>query len=463
MSEAEETRSQDTIRFNIPSVFSAGIRGIRDRSKELGKRRTFIYSFLIVAVVWGIALWFASQPSETWAEFTTSRIIMIMCITLVIVTVLSLFPAAIYAAFTWREKERARQHTLSELEHYNMLDLLEDDVNKCFETIYNVEAYRVPVPLATLAMLIGWVLFFYSEGLGTLAPLIHAGEFSKLLINTKYAHPVIFGFLGAFFFSMQMLFRRYLTADLKASVFMHVAVRIWGVMILTLVLSAVWDAVVPSGTEVYEARYVLLAVCFIVGIVPDVALDLIQKAARAGLGRLRPLAYRHIPLSKIQGLNLWHQARLSEEGIDSVQNLAMSDIIGLIVNTRLGLMRLLHWVDQAILQVHVGDDIKEFNKAGIRTATDFEFVYMGLPPDEKELEHKRESELARKVAQEERIYVPPVPPALTKTIGDGDGLAERLRNHMIAVCNDENYRRLRTLHLRKINPPEEAETKQEAC
>jgi hypothetical protein len=411
-----------------------------------GKKPTFIYCLAIVAIIWVLGLWCTSMPLPAWAGLPKETTMIVMGLILGMITAFSLFPAAIYAAFTWREKERARLRTVSEVRHYSMQAVLEKDVNTCFDTIYDPETYKMPVPLATLAMQIGWVLFFFSEGVAPITQLVQSGRFLDLLVNLENAHPVVFGFLGAYFFSLQMLFQRYLTTDLKASVFMHIAVRIWSVMILTLILSVVWNAIAVTETGGDQVRPALLAISFIAGIAPDVALDLIKRAARTGFGKLQSLTYRHISLSKIQGLNLWHQARLSEEGIDSVQNLAMSDIVGLIVNTRLGLIRLLHWVDQALLYIHVGNDIEKFFKAGIHTATDFEFVYMGLPQGEQtKLKHQREEELKKKIELDKGKYVPAVPPILAITLGDSNGLKERIRNEMIAICNDENFQRLRTL------------------
>lgn len=265
---------------------------------------------------------------------------------------------------------------------------------------------------------------------------------------------------------------------------MHIAVRTWVVIILTLALSPVWHILLASEAIEYPGRPALLALCFIAGIIPDVALNLIQKSARVGFGRLPFVSYNHIPLAKIQGLNLWHQARLAEEGIDSVQNLAMSDIISLIVNTRLGLMRLLHWVDQALLCIHVGqENLEKFRKAGIYTATDLESIYMGRPPQQEKDESERAHQLKLEegAAEERRTYIPVVPIGLIKSLDEGEelgnrerkesvkvlkkdkeigelernklikalgkdeGFEERLRNMMIAICEDESFQRLRKI------------------
>lgn len=421
-----------------------GIAGIKAGSKRL----TFIYCFVAVAALWAVGLFFAYQELLSWEGLPRSTVVATMCIILCMITLLSMFPAAVYAAFTWRERARALQYTRLELRHHN-LGYLEKDADECFDTVYKAESYRVPVPLATLAMLIGWGMVFFSGGPDIVAELAKSGNIANFLDDLGNAHPIIFGFLGAFFFSLRILFHRYVTIDLKAAVFMHIAVRVWVVMVLTLVLSVVWYTIPAPVDSLYWGGPALPAICFIAGITPDVALDLIQKAARGFIGSRRHGSfYGHVPLDRIQGLNVWHQARLTEEGIDSVQNLAMSDIVGLIVHTRLGVMRLLHWVDQALLIICVRDDLESFRRAHICTATSFEAIYMGLPQrQQKEEESQCEAKLRSRMEHEGRMYIPPVPPILTETLGGGRELENRIRNAMIAVCNDGSFQRLRQIRL----------------
>jgi hypothetical protein len=439
------------------ALVRAGIGAPKQIYEFSSRKPVLAYCLISLAVLWGIGLLFACQPLEAWQEFNLNRLVTIltMCLVLGIITIFSLFPAAIYAAFTREDMKRARERTQMELEHHNMEDL-KDEVNECFNTAYDPKTYRLPVTLATVVMIFCWVLFFFSRGAGEVGRLASSGDVSTFFVNLENAHPVVFGFLGAFFFSLQTLLRRYFTADLKASVFMHIAVRTCLVMILVLVLSTVWEAIAEPGDNEYWGKPALLAICFLSGIIPDIALDLIQRAGRAGLGKVwKRVSYSDVSLIKIQGLNLWHQARLAEEGIDNVQNLAKSDIIGLIVNTRLGLMRVLDWVDQALLYIHAGEHVKndhvenDFDKycqAGIHTATELEAVYMGRhQPERSNQENEREAKLEMKMKKEGRCYVPPVPPGLAEMLGNEPGLQERVYNEMIAICDDVNFQRLSKL------------------
>lgn len=255
-------------------------------------------------------------------------------------------------------------------------------------------------------------------------------------------HPVIFGFLGAFFFSLQTLVRRYFTADLKPSVFMHIAVRVWLVMLLSLILSIIWSAVpVPDGSASTVGAALslpqsgtpisspwLLAVCFMTGIVPDVALDLIKKVAKTVASKTKIADDADPAMTKIQGLNIWHQARLAEEGIENVQNLAESDIVDLIIYTRLGVRRLLDWIDQALLCIHTGDDFVTYQNAGIHTATEFVSVYEARPELHQD----------------------------TQGGSNNLPLTSNIINHWVAITGDANFQKLlRLTKMQSETPGEE--------
>lgn len=61
-----------------------------------------------------------------------------------------------------------------------------------------------------------------------------------------------------------------------------------------------------------------------------------------------------IALDQLDGLTVWHEARLEEEDIENVPNMATTDVVGLLVNTRIPPERIVDWVDQAILLTCLG-------------------------------------------------------------------------------------------------------------
>ena len=59
------------------------------------------------------------------------------------------------------------------------------------------------------------------------------------------------------------------------------------------------------------------------------------------------------PLSDLDGVNIWYEARLVEEGIEDMQNLATANLVDVILHTRVPVGRLVDWLDQASLALHL--------------------------------------------------------------------------------------------------------------
>ena len=97
-------------------------------------------------------------------------------------------------------------------------------------------------------------------------------------------------------------------------------------------------------------------------------------------GILFPSLEAQLPLSDLDGLNVWHQTRLEEEDVESIPNMATVDIVDLLLNTRIPPERIIDWVDQAILYTHLSQyhDLKyraKLRAHGIRTASGLLYAY----------------------------------------------------------------------------------------
>ncbi len=128
----------------------------------------------------------------------------------------------------------------------------------------------------------------------------------------------------------------------------------------------------------------LLIVAFCIGVVPETGIRIIQEFMRKTVGRFSPSLEERDPLTKLDGIDLYDRARLSEEGVDNIENLAYHNLIDLLVQTRIPARRLADMVDQAILYLHLRDNTPAVPEAapsaersldflrryGIRTATD---------------------------------------------------------------------------------------------
>ena len=212
-------------------------------------------------------------------------------------------------------------------------------------------ATAVPVFVATFLIGLGWIQFIppwlggeseESRGNATLHALLLYNEL-----------PALFAFLGAYFFSLQMLYRRFVTNDLRASAFISVAIRIVLAVIGAWLLQVVFKADMISFDN--EA-YWLLFMSFVIGVFPPVLWQIVRNVSGRmfRMGKFVPDLDSDLPLNKLDGLTIWHATRLEEEDIENAHNMANADIIAMLVNTKMPPERIVDWVDQAILYSCVG-------------------------------------------------------------------------------------------------------------
>ena len=226
-----------------------------------------------------------------------------------------------------------------------------------------------PVFMATAVFAVGWAAVLGDRSLATLAP----GQLHALAT----ADMLRVGFLGAYLFTLQMLIRRYFQADLKASAYVNAVTRVVSALILVLVA----DLTVQSGAGA-EAR---IAAAFVIGFFPLVGMQAVQKVAALALRTVVPSLRNDYPLSDLDGLSVWYEARLLELGIEDMENLATANLVDVILHSRVPVSRLVDWVDQAHLYLHLepkrSDDSprRVLRRLGVRTATALEDAVRPCP------------------------------------------------------------------------------------
>lgn len=235
-----------------------------------------------------------------------------------------------------------------------------------------------PVAIATLLISVGWVLVTEPESIFkiTILPGFTLTNGPPLPLETFR-----FAFLGAYFYVLQMLVRRYFQNDLKTSAYVSSTMRIIVVMLLVWAIEAVWS------DQNQQAQRSLLA--FVIGVFPHVGWQAIQAVVKLPLKVVVPSLEQKFPLNELDGLNIWYESRLLEEGIEDMQNLATANLVDVMLNTRIPVERLVDWVDQSLLYLHLGDgnskDGKENREKirlfGIRTATDLEDAFDAPQPE----------------------------------------------------------------------------------
>ena len=161
-----------------------------------------------------------------------------------------------------------------------------------------------------------------------------------------------------------------LRSDLGGSAYVAVAMRI------VLAVIGTWVVMVASLQLGLATQGQLLVIGFVIGVFPQVAWQIIQAAFRkvTNFTRLKSME-SDLPLSDLDGLTVWHEARLEEEDIENIPNMATTDLVELFINTRFPPERIIDWVDQAIPYTQIGANDKGFRDElrlhGIRTATSF--------------------------------------------------------------------------------------------
>lgn len=179
---------------------------------------------------------------------------------------------------------------------------------------------------------------------------------------------VTWAFLGAYFYTLMVLIRRWLQVDLTAGAIWRVNIRLAVVIVVGLLLIYL-DGINGVVVSPYIA--------FLAGVVPDTVLrwlsDRLKSVFNVEGVRDSPSFGRIFAASDLQnviGLTFWEKERLLDEGIETIEDLATEEIPDLLIRTRFDTPRLLHWIDCAILAHYVGDRYDVFKKAFILTASD---------------------------------------------------------------------------------------------
>lgn len=189
-----------------------------------------------------------------------------------------------------------------------------------------------------------------------LATLVFAVGWAACLWDTRFLdipEPTIwvllkYGFLGAYLFVLSMLVRRFFQSDLKPSAYASGVLRIIVVLFVVAVSFHLMSNLTPAGSGAE------LAAAFLIGFFPLIGLQLIRRVVAKLLGGMVPPITSEHPLDQIDGVNLWYEARLLEEGVEDMQNLATMNLVDVVLHTRVPTGRLVDWIDQAYLQLRLG-------------------------------------------------------------------------------------------------------------
>jgi hypothetical protein len=209
---------------------------------------------------------------------------------------------------------------------------------------------RWPILVATLVITVGWMLTLLPSSPDS--EMTRPGQLLDFFMPQKSI--VTFGFLGAYFFVLNTVLHRYVRADLKPKAYSSITVRVLVVIVLA------WVIGLPFGNHSYA-----LVLVFLVGVFPESGLTLIRESIRnqTGLGRFVGIigsrTKERYPLTELEELDVYDRARLLDEGVTNIESLAHHDLIDLMLETRIPVPRLVDWLDQAVLYLHLQFDTGE--------------------------------------------------------------------------------------------------------
>jgi len=293
------------------------------------------------------------------------------------ISVAAILPALLFYLFGRQQIGKLREQFYRELivldPNLHTLSEARTKYDPLLDSVYGAGNSNSPFALvlliiSTALLVMGWVMV-----LSPIGPV--SSDVSSMIAFFTPDYTVFsLGFLGTYFFAVNMIFRRYIRADLTPKTYAYITVR----LLITLVL--VWAiSTLPefAGGSLVQAS--LLTVAFVIGIFPETGLALIMDRWKK-ITRMSSQLDDSFPLTDLEGMNLYDRTRLLEEGIENIENLAHHNLVELIARTRIPTPRLVDMFDQAILYLHLGIKKKEndsgetlldqLNFYGIRTATD---------------------------------------------------------------------------------------------
>lgn len=316
---------------------------------------------------------------------------------------LSLFlPILAHSYYFYRQQRKRIEVTRI----FEKLDLPpESTYEQMFRTARSGPYFCLAAGIAWVISLIGLMILFMGESMGIDA-IPPTG-----ISHQKFPIPgsrLVFGmaFLGAYFWGLQYLLRRYVSNDLIPGVFYGLALRMPLAATLALLVfnafasftggagmgdggAGIGDTgtgighaggndvgtagpavtTAANGTPTGVDARIWPALAFLLGAFPQRAQQwLVSKIP--GFSTETDPAVRPLPLEMIEGLRTYDRMRLEELGIDSCHDLAVADFIPLILRTSYGAREVTDWILQAKLCVYCGQSVKDLRTHGIRTIVD---------------------------------------------------------------------------------------------
>ena len=224
---------------------------------------------------------------------------------------------------------------------------------------------RLPVIIATVIFALGWIVVLLNAEVEVV--LVRDGLRSLL---APWQSPTAFAFLGAYVFLLQAALRAYLPRGSEAEVLQLCGPPRdrRGRLRLGLGSHGPFGRHDRASGDGLRGR--------------PRSRHLPAPAARVSSQHRDQLLVEKHPLTELEGVDIYDRTRLEQEGVTNVEALAHSNLVELMLQTRIPTGRLVDWTDQAQLYLHLpkgkenGEDggaedcRSKLQANGIRTASD---------------------------------------------------------------------------------------------
>ncbi len=226
----------------------------------------------------------------------------------------------------------------------------------------------VHLGLVVSLMAIGWAVVLPPVSPTAIAPLTNPLAPDLTLFNAS--------FVGAYIYVLVTMMARWVRHDLNAQACITASKQIAFAMLCATVLKILSPGTPPAGTGDLmktgrDLATLFMALC--IGVFPNQLLHMITERFQSRLTRRRGGNIKTASLQALDGVNLWHEARLQEECVDDLHALCHADIVELTLKTRMHTDLLVEWVDQALLKAPLGQETQLLGKLSsicVTTATE---------------------------------------------------------------------------------------------
>jgi hypothetical protein len=272
------------------------------------------------------------------------------------VIVLSLFlPLLAYSYYFFRKERRA-----GEIDRIiTKLEFDESRYVEMFRSIHSGPYFIIAVGMAWAISLAGLTILFFGDAIGII-------DNPGVLDFPKTGSRLVFGmaFLGAYFWGLKYVFRRYVLNDLIPGVFFRLSIRMLVASTLAVIIFNAFESLAGEMNETFKSG-AWPALAFLLGAFPQRGQLWLMAKVPIFSDPSDP-SVRNLPLEMIEGVDAYDRLRLEEIGIDNCYDLATYDFIPLMLKTSYDARKLVDWILQAKLCVRCGAAIATLRQQGIR-------------------------------------------------------------------------------------------------